>query len=89
MEVTPSLKGTHFHHNTSFCTVAVGGLLGLRGKGVDCVFRLMGRKVKRMCTDTESWKKAKPGSCGMETFGSCEKSSNTLEALSQRIGGLH
>lgn len=77
VEATSSHKRPHFGHVTNLGTVAVGGLLGLRGRGVDCVFRLMGRKRKRTCMDTGSWKRAKPGSCGMETFRSCEKSSNT------------
>lgn len=75
VEATPSHKWSHFGQVTNLCTVAVGGLLGLRGKGVDFVFRLMGRKRKRTCTDTGSWKRAKPGRCGMEMFRSCEKSS--------------
>lgn len=64
MEVTPSLKGTHFHHNTSFCTVAVGGLLGLRGKGVDCVFRLMGRKIKKCIRTQNHGRKQNQGAVG-------------------------
>lgn len=63
VEATPSHKQPHFGQVTNLCTVAVGGLLGLRGKQVDFVFSSMGRK--RMCTDTGSWRRANPGSgCG-------------------------
>lgn len=48
VEATPSHKQPHFGQVTNLCTVAIGGLLGLRGKRVDFVFRLMGRKRKNV-----------------------------------------